>query len=442
MGPLHRPPPRNSSTARGFRPWPGAFVTVMVLCNCSPQQPQPVVTGVFPREGYTDQVTMVQITGSGFIPAYVFDLEQDLTFPQAEGFSGQVSGAAGAAALRNFQWKSATTLQATLDKGLAGPGFAYNVRVIDPRGQSATLPNAFVSLGKDTLKPEILILQPDPQRPVARDNVIQVEFRAHDLGPGSLASMTYSVWFDGKSLAKGKCEVAATSGPTHCRFEAQVPATAELGKIFTLKFAATDASFLGNQTTLELPFTVVSAPVLDTISPRRGILAGGTDVVVRGANFPVDAKVLIGGQPLLPDGGRWLDGTTVVGRTPPGIAGRASVEIRALTGSSELSIAQDFTYLKEMTVRSVKPEQASSGGGTPVRVTGEGITPLTAIIFGDRPTTGALLAQPVQVDMNVIEGVVPPGVGSTFVWAVDPELGKARWSGTFSWVPAAAKDSP
>lgn len=441
MGPLHRPPPQNRSIARRFRARAVALVASLI-CSCSPQQPQPVVTGVFPREGYTDQVTVVQITGSGFVPAYVFDLEQDLTFPQDEGFFGQVSGAAGAAALRNFQWKSATTLQATLDKGLAGPGFAYNLSVVDPRGQSATLPNAFVSLGPDTLQPEILILQPDPQRPVARDNVIQVEFSAHDLGPGNLASLTYSVWFDGKSLAKGQCAVAATSGPTHCRFEAQVPAAAELGKIFTLKFAATDASFLGNRTTLELPFTVVSAPVMDAISPRRGILAGGTDVVVRGTHFPVDAKVFIGGKPLLPDGGRWLDASTVVGRTPPGMAGRASVEIRALNGSSALSFAQDFAYLEEMTVRSVKPDQAPSGGGTLVRVTGEGITPLTAIIFGDRPTTGALLGQPVQVETNVIEGVVPPGVGSTFVWAVDPELGKARWKGTFSWVPAAAKGTP
>lgn len=404
-----------------------------VACEAAP--PQPELQAIEPQEGYTDQVTVVKLHGRNFIPAYVFDLEQELRVARTQGFTGGVGDETTTAALKDIVWRSPFLLEATLDKGLAGPGTAYTVNLQDPRGQTAFLPNGFVSLGPDAVAPQIIVDAPGP-RPVAPDNTVRVDFSARDLGPGSLAAVIYNVALDGNVLAKGSCTLAPRALPTHCVFDASVPPTAQMNNLFTITLTAIDASTLANTTVVTLPFVLTARPVLQQISPRQGSTAGGTDVVVRGAFLPPGAQVFIGGKLLLPDGGTWLDPSTIVGRTPPGVVGRAGVEIRALTGKSTLLAAQDFVYIDELKISNVTPAQSPSMGGAVVRVEGQGLTPLTVIIFGDRPTTGSPLLDAVQIGPNAIAGIAPPGVGSALVWAVDPVLGKTRWSGTFSWIPA------
>lgn len=403
------------------------------FAGCEPSAPQPELQAIEPQQGYTDQVTLVRLRGRNFIPAYVFDLEQDLQFARTQGFSGVVGNATTTAALKNVVWRSPSLLEATLDKGLAGPATAYTVNLQDPRGQTAVLPNGFVSLGPDTVAPEIIVNTPG-NRPVAPDNIVRVDFTARDLGPGSLAAVIYNVALGGNVLANGSCALAPGGGPTGCAFDASVPPTAMMNDLFTITLTAIDASAQANSRVVTLPFVLTANPVLQQILPQQGSTAGGTDVVVRGAFLPPDAQVFVGGKPLLPDGGTWIDASTIVGRTPPGVVGRAGVEIRALTGKSQLLPSQDFAYIEQLKIINVTPTQSPAAGGAIVSIEAQSITPLTVIIFGDRPTTGSPLTQAKQTSPNMIVGVAPPGVGSTLVWAVDPVLGKARWSGTFTWV--------
>jgi hypothetical protein len=406
----------------------------LVLAACGPAPPQPELHSIEPQLGYTDQVTVVKLQGRNFIPAYVFDLEQDLQIARTNGFTGAVGNEQNAAELKDIVWRTPSLLEATLDKGLPGPGTAYTIKLVDPRGQTALLANGFVSLGPDTVAPQIEVNAPSA-RPVAPDNTVRVDFSARDPGPGSLAALLYNVALDGNVLAKGSCPLAPASLPTGCVFDAHVPPTAQINSLFTITLTALDASAQANTTVVTLPFVLTANPVLQQILPRQGSRAGGTDVVVRGAFLPPDAQAFIGGKPLLPKGGTWLDPSTIVGRTPPGVVGRASVQIRALTGESSPLPAQDFTYIEELKINSVAPARSPAIGAAVVNIEGQGFTPQTVIIFGSRATTGAPLLDTLHLSPNTIAGVVPPGEGDTLVWAVDPLLGKTRWSGTFSWTP-------
>jgi hypothetical protein len=450
MGKSHRPPlvpqPHSAPTQLGAAGLTLSIVFVAVV-SCTPTQPQPRLTSISPQQGYTDHATVVHITGSNLVPAYMFDLQGNQVNIKPDGFSGEVSGPRGRVRLLDMVWRSPNLLQAVLEKGLPGPAEVYNVTVVDPRGEAATLINGFISLGPDLSPPVITITEPDPARLVAAGNSVPVDFSVSDVGEGRLQSITYSVLFEGIAKANGRCEVEPLGGPTRCRFEAQVPIEAAPGQLLEIKLYASDASTNSNFTSKVIPMTLVAAPAVISRKPGQGPATGGTDILVKGQNIPPDAKVYIGGIPLEPNGGTRIDDETIVGRTPPGPQGRANIEIRSITGTSTLFGAQDFVYLQPLSLSTVDPDSAPFTGGAGIRVVGEGFTMDTVIILGDRATTGTPLIGAVegvaqQKGQTVIEGNVPPGVGSTSVWAVDPVLGKTRWMGTFTWQPEAMQDPP
>jgi hypothetical protein len=445
MGKSNRPP---QAARKGFTRNTCALAWFAVaIGGCSPEQPQPRLISISPHQGYTDQVTLVRITGSNFVPAYQFDLEENQATVKPDVFLGEVFGSSGKAKLSGIVWRSPSLLEAVLEKGLAGPAEAYNVTIVDPRGQAATLFNGFVSLGADADPPTITVQQPDPLRPVAAGNIVPVDFTVADVGAGSLQNVTYVVLLDGIANANGLCDVGTQGTPTRCRFQAQVPAGAVPGQIFEIRLNAVDASAKGNLVSKSIQFKLVPAPVLLSGTPGQGPATGGTDILIKGEHFPPDAKAFIDGVPLEPNGGTWLDSETIFGRSPPGRVGRVSVEIRALTGNSTLSTANDFSYLQDMSIDDVDPASGPTEGGIGVRVTGKGFTPNTVIVFGDHATTGtplimAAIGVPLKSSQRVIEGNVPAGIGSTSVWAVDPILGKTRWMGTFRWLPEMTKVVP
>lgn len=450
MGMSNRPPHSvrtRFARSAGNLAWVVVAMGSCAIFGCTPNQPQPRIVSISPQQGYTDQVTLVRITGSNFVPAYDFDLEANHASVKPNVFLGEVFGSRGNAKLTSIVWRSPNLLEAVLDKGLAGPAEAYNVTIVDPRGQSATLFNGFISLGADGDPPMITVQQPPLLRPIAAGNVVPVDFTVADVGEGSLQNVTYSVLLDGTANANGRCDVAPQGGPTRCRFEAQVPAGAVPGQIFEIRLNAVDASANGNPVAKNILFKLVSAPILLSSTPAQGPETGGTDILIKGENFPPDAKAFINGVPLAPNGGTWLDAETILGRSPPGKAGRLRVEVRAITGTSTLSRDQDFTYLQDMSIDTVDPSSGPTGGGIGVRVIGKGFTPFSVIVFGDHASTGspligAVAGETTTTKQTVIEGNIPPGVGSTSIWAVDPILGKTRWMGTFTWLPQVPKDMP
>lgn len=402
------------------------------LAGCAEASPEPQLSTVAPAHAYSDQNTRIVLRGERFIPRVVLDLERGERLPASEGFSVRLEDAAAVQPLTDVVWRSSTQIDATIPAGPLRPGGAYTIVLVDPRGQESRLPNAFVSLGPDREPPRLQLQAPSPSRPMAPGVMVPVSFSAEDVAPGMIEELRYQIKWRQQLLADGRC-VLENAVENTCAFQAAVPKEANAGDSFQITLMAVDGAERPNVASLLLPFVLSPRPVLHRISPRNGSTAGGSDVVVVGEHLVKDSQVLVGGQPLVPNGGRWIDGQTISGRTPPGVTGLAAVELRSPTGDVQLTSEPGFTYVPEHSITSVTPATVPAEGRVLVSIRGNALTDETRILFGDHPSIAAPLLDPEPVSPFEIRGLAPAGLGSTFVWAVDPLLGKTRWSGVFTW---------
>lgn len=123
--------------------------------------------------------------------------------------------------------------------------------------------------------------------------------------------------------------------------------------------------------------------------PPRGASAGGTAVLLEGSGFLRDfsttgsqAKPLttlrVGGNTV--QDFQIIDDQTIELRTPPGVAGAASVSIRNPNGSFVCNNC--FTYFDELVVTAFTPRSGPLAGGNEVTITGQGFTNDTQVLFG------------------------------------------------------------
>jgi len=123
--------------------------------------------------------------------------------------------------------------------------------------------------------------------------------------------------------------------------------------------------------------------------PPRGSSAGGTAVLLEGSAFLRDfagsgtqAKPLtaikVGSNPVLDF--QIIDDETIELRTPPGVAGPASISLTNPNGS--VICNNCFTYFDELVVTGLSPREGSLEGGTEVTLAGQGFTADTQVLFG------------------------------------------------------------
>lgn len=419
--------------------WPLIPMAILFgsLAACADEGPQPVLRSVEPTQAYSDQPARLRLRGDGFVPVFLLDLEQNLRLPAKDGFAVTLHSAAGLVELANATWVSPRELEVELPPVLA-PASVFDVKVVDPRGKSAVLPQAFTSLGPDVAAPDLKVLEPAQDRPLAAGVMLPVRFAAEDRAPGTLTELRYRIRWRQQVLADGPCALAIGGAATTCAFEAFVPEEAMPGDHFHITLTATDGSAQKNRTERTLAFILQPRPRLLDVEPQVGSVEGGTDVVIRGMDFARDSQVLIGGLPLVPDGGRYIDSQTITGRSPPAPQGFAVVELVGPTGTSKLTRPKGFTYLPAHEILDVVPARVRASGGVKLVIRGSGMNNQTRIVFGDVPSSAVPLIEPEHVSASEIRGFAPAGIGKTVVWAVDPLLGKTRWRGTFEWVQEGA----
>ncbi len=415
------------------------WITASFLMGaCEASNPEPQLLSVQPPAAYNDQPTRVQLQGANFIPRVTLDLEQGLRLTSAQGFEAFLQAPASSVQLTNVVWRSPQLLEADLPPtDVAGFSGAVGVTVQDPRGQQSQLTPGFISLGPDAVPPRLVVKEPATARPLAPGVLLPVVFSAEDQAPGRLVAMQYKIKWREQLLVDGRCEVAPQPTATTCAFAAMVPREALAKDVFQITLTALDGARVANATSQILEFELKPNPMISAITPQLGSSAGGTDFIVQGSHFDPSTQILIGGQLLAPNGGRWIDAQTIAGRTPAGPPGLASVELQSFTGGANLGERRGFTYLAEPLITAVIPETAPAAGRVPISVRGVSFNRDTIIVFGDRPTSASPLLNPDWVNPAEIRGLAPPGVGAAFVWAIDPLLGRTRWAGVFRWISAS-----
>jgi hypothetical protein len=378
-------------------------------------EPPVVVMHLDPAVGYNDVALPATISGSGFRPAYHFDTGSGSASIDVGGFSGTLTGGAdagaGAAAfgLDGINWVSVGILGATIPAGL--PAGAYDLIVTDPRGEKSRLPAAFTSLGVDTTPPVVTIASPGEGAVVGAGATLEVLVTADD-GYGQLSDLRVTLASAAGPLPTYDCPLLGGATTASCPFSVTAPAPAADPDMLLLTAQASGSGGLTQEA--HVAVQLVPAPVPVGIAPGAGSTLGGTLVTIYGTNF-VDGATSVA-----------FDGIAgmvyyvtpygVTALAPPHPPGAARVTVT--TGGATAALDGPFTYLAPPVAREVSPTSAPAAGLTPITIVGDNFTTSTAIIFD-----GNALLCPVWVNVNRIEGYVPPGSGSELVTAYDPVAG-------------------
>jgi IPT/TIG domain len=355
------------------------------------------------------------ISGTSFRPSYRLDPISGTASVEVDGFSARLAGSVGASAanvetaLSGVVWQSETLLQAQLPAGIAAG--TYDLVVVDPRGRSSRLPQAFASLGPDLIPPVVTIVSPPDDAIVGAGAQVSCVVQADD-GFGQIVSLAVTVRTDQASVSTADCSAAAqTKSPCELTFVAPPPPSS--AGVLYVDATAFDAG--GNKGMAEIVLELVAAPRVDAVAPARGSTLGSTLVTVTGANFlsPQQTTVSFGGVAATISS--WTP-TSMTVETPLHVAGAVDVSVEL--GGAVASLPDGFLYVDPPIVREIVPSYGPPSGGTAVDVLGDNFTQATSILIGGAALTGASYQSP-----NRITGITPPGqMGMSPVGTYDPLL--------------------
>ena len=125
-------------------------------------------------------------------------------------------------------------------------------------------------------------------------------------------------------------------------------------------------------------------PIVKSISPEHGPIAGGTTVNIFGMNFGGVVSVRFGGTPsplVTP-----VSQHEVQAVSPAGIA-TVDVSVTTSLGISVVSSPDVFTYVTTPSIQKLTQKGGTTLGGNKVTIAGSGFTGATAVSFGSTAAT-------------------------------------------------------
>ena len=172
------------------------------------------------------------------------------------------------------------------------------------------------------------------------------------------------------------------------------------------------------------------APTITAIDPNVGLVDGGTEITITGANFQEGATVSIGGTDA---GGTFVDATTLTATSPEGEEGAADVVVANSDGQSATSEG-GFTYelpppIPPPVITAVDPAEGSISGGTEITITGTDFQDGATVSIGGTDAGGTF------VDATTLTATSPEGEeGAADVVVTNPDEQSATSEGGFTYL--------
>jgi hypothetical protein len=295
----------------------------------------PIVAGVSPAAGPPGGGGIVTITGDGFV----------------EGTSVAFGGVPAA----GVTVTSPTSLQAGAPSGNTG---SVDITVTTPEGASPISTADLYAYGV----PVVSAVTPDTAT-VAGGT--QVTVAGSGFVPGVVVSF---------GSVPGSAVLVNATGSS-------LEVTSPAGTAGSVDLTVTSAA--GTSLTSINDLFAYGAPVVNSVAPDAGALAGGDDVIVAGNGFVTGVTVYFGDQPST-SATVLAGGTGLYAVAPPGTPGAVDITVSTDQGTSATSLHDAYFY-GSPAITSVTPGTGSSGGGTTVTITGTGFAPDSTVSFGLQP---------------------------------------------------------
>jgi len=157
-------------------------------------------------------------------------------------------------------------------------------------------------------------------------------------------------------------------------------------------------------------FNYITPPVITSLSPSTGSIAGGTIVTITGTNFTGATSVTINGQAATPI--KVVDNTTITCKAPVSLSA-GPVDVIVTTGGGPSIAFSSFTYVTPAVITSISPTFGPKAGGTSVTITGTNFTGASNILFGLKSATNVNVVNNTTITCVTPDSTNPIAVGIT-----------------------------
>ena len=168
-------------------------------------------------------------------------------------------------------------------------------------------------------------------------------------------------------------------------------------------------------------YTVTSFPVIASVSPNFGSIAGGTVVVIRGSSFQTGVKVTIDG--IACASLTRVTSTELSCTTPAGTIGAKVIGVRNPNGTSVVGVSPNvFNYTNGFppSISVVDPNSGPTAGGTTLTIRGQNFVSGATVLIGGAVTVTCLNST--FVDATTLTCTTPSGYfGQRTVNVVNPD---------------------
>ncbi|RSV29025.1 putative Ig domain-containing protein [Sphingomonas sp. ABOLH] len=191
--------------------------------------------------------------------------------------------------------------------------------------------------------------------------------------------------------------------------------------IAVVKNGTASATFTG--------YTYIAAPAVTAVAPASGGAGGGNSVTLTGTGFTNATAVSFGGSPA---SSYTVNSATQITATAPAGSGTVNVTVTTPGGTSATGSGNQYRYVAAPTISAISPTGGSSGGGTPVTITG------TDFVSGNSYSAsfGATTVPATYASATTLTATTPAGAGTVAVGVTDTTAGQAS-TGSVSYSFAA-----
>lgn len=340
--------------------------------------PSPTLTAIAPNHGPVQGGTLVTVTGTNFIQG-------------AALFIGGVPAFA-------VTVTSPTTATAVTNSSALG---TFDVRLVNPDAQAATLPMAFTFDPAPTLT-----------------SVVATEGTT---AGGDTVTLTGTGFLTGATVLFGTTPATSVTVVSATQLTAVTPAHA--AGVVSLTTRNTDGQYA------ELPraFRFVPPPTFDSLSPVSGDVAGGTLVTLRGSGFAATAQVSFGGAASADV--TYVSATELTAVTPA--HARGAVDVVVTVDGASATRAAAFTYTRGApTLAQLAPLSGPTAGGVMLTLTGTGFADGATVTLGGAAATSVVIVSP-----NLARAVIPAhAAGQVDVVLTNDDAQAATLTNGFTYV--------
>ncbi len=337
----------------------------------------PTVASVSPSSGSSAGGTTLTLTGTNFLA----------------GATVTVGGSACTA----VAIVSSTSITCTSPAHAAG---AVNVVVTSTEGQTGTGTNAYTYEGTPTLS----LVTPNT---------------------GSLAGGT-SITVSGTNFLSA---TGVTIGGVACTSlkitnAASLSCVTPVGSAGAKAVAVTNPSGTG---TLPSSFTYQAPPVINTVTPTAGAIAGGDLVTISGTGFLAGATVLFNGVACTAV--TVVSATSLTCTTPANAAGSVIIKVTNTDTQSGM-LNSGFRYEGAPTLSSITPASGSITGGNTVTLAGTQFATATSVSIGGNACTSLVKVSPTSLTCTT-----PAKAAASYNVVVTNPTGSATLINGFTYYP-------